>query len=87
VDAAGAAGRASRTDAGERHRQRDELLAMTGRLVAEYDGLIPAGSVMSAVARCQHTHLQSSGERNDVVAVERAVRRRLASILPAHGGT
>lgn len=71
--------------ADQRHRQRDELLAMTERLVAEYAGVIPAGSVMRTVARCQHAHQLRCGDRDEiVVAVEGATRTRLAEIVPAH---
>ena len=69
----------------QRHQLRDELLAMTERLVAEYAGRVPAGSVMRTVARCHHSYLARGGAADDVViAVERAARRRLAAILPAH---
>ena len=71
--------------ADQRHRQRDELLAMTERLVAEYAGMIPAGSVMRIVARCHHSYLLRRGDGADVVpAVEEAARTRLTAILPAH---
>ena len=64
------------------HHLRDQMLAMTERLVAEYAGQIPAGRVMRTVARCHHSYLLRGGDTADVVVtVERSARRRLATIL------
>lgn len=73
------------TAAARRLRQREELLAMTERLVAEYAGMVPAGSVMRTVARCHVDARRSGGLRDDVVGVvEQVARARLAAIMPAH---
>lgn len=65
-------------------RQRHELLAMTERLVAEYAGIVPAGSVMRTVARCQQLHLLRHPVCTDLTAaVEREARVRLEVAVPA----
>ncbi len=68
------------------HRQsfREEVLAMSERLVAEYAGQVPAGSVLRYVARC-HEQLRLAGVDDGLVAaIEDAVRLRLADVAPAH---
>jgi hypothetical protein len=60
------------------------MLAMTESLIAHYSGVIPAGSVMRCVARCQE-HLLRAGVRDGLVAaVEASARRRLDGAVPAH---
>ena len=66
-------------------RQRDDLLALSEQLVAEYAGIIPAGSVMRTVARCHQTQLRRPVVADDLVgAVERAARAHLELVLPTH---
>lgn len=75
------------TAADGRQRHREALLAMSERLIAEYAGTIPAGSVMRTVARCHAEALHAGGRRGAVVGqVEHAARARLAAIVPAHEG-
>ena len=67
-----------------RQRHRDELLALTDRLIAEYAGLIAAGTVIRIVSRC-HEHLLRAGVREGLtIATEAGARTRLRSIIPAH---
>ena len=67
----------------ERHRLRNDLLRMTERLIADYAGIIPAGSVMRTVARC-HSQMRRLGVRDELVpVVEQAARTRLTAILSA----
>jgi hypothetical protein len=68
----------------QRQHVREQMLAMTERLVADYSGVVPAGSVMRCVSRLW-LQLRQAGQDGDVVAaVEAAARRRLAEGRPAH---
>jgi hypothetical protein len=67
----------------QRQIARDEMLAMTDGLIAEFSGLLPAGSVMRCVARCRK-QLHRSGVRHGLVAAtEAAARMRLTAVIPA----
>ena len=59
-------------------RHRSALLETTERLIAEQDGLVPAGRVLSVVAVCR-SELYRTGLRGDalVAATEAMVRVRL----------
>ncbi len=73
------------TAAAGRQRERDELLALTGRLIAEYAAIIAAGSVRHTVACCHADALRTGARRNGMVGiVERAARARVTGITPAH---
>jgi hypothetical protein len=68
----------------DRHATHSEMLAMTERLIAEYAGKIPAGSVIACVALCRE-HLLRSGVRQGLVpATEASVHLRLTTRLPSH---
>lgn len=64
----------------ERIQVRTELLSLTERLVDEYAGLVPAGSVMRLVARC-HDRTRRSGAA-DLALVEALTRRHLDELSP-----
>jgi hypothetical protein len=57
---------------------------MTESLIVEFAGLVPAGRVISCVARMRE-HLLKTGIRAGLApATEAAVRAHLRSRLPAH---
>jgi hypothetical protein len=67
----------------QRRIARDEMLAMTEGLIAEFSGLLPAGSVMRCVARCRK-QLHRAGIRHGLVpATEAATRMKLTAVVPA----
>ena len=69
-----------------RRALRNDLLAMTEALVAEFAGLVPAGTVLSCVSRCREDLLRSGLRAGLVEATEAAARRMLAARIPAHAG-
>lgn len=70
-------------DPADRHAVHADMLAMTERLVAEYAGRLPAGTVIACVARSREQLLRS-GVRNGLVpATEAATHIRLNARLPA----
>ena len=67
----------------ERQRLRDEMVAMTESLVAEFGGLLPAGAVIRCVARSRERMLATGVRAGLVAATEAAARRSLLAKLPA----
>jgi hypothetical protein len=66
----------------QRRAERDEILAMTEGLIAEFSGLVSAGSVMRCIARCRK-QLHRSGIRHGLVpATEAAARVKLTAVVP-----
>ena len=66
-----------------RHAAYAELLQMTEALIAEYAGQVPAGRVLSCVARCREELLRAGVRAGLVTATEAAARVRLAAINSA----
>lgn len=65
----------------------EELQAVTGRLISEFAGRIPAGTVIAHVARARE-QLSGSGVRSGLaVAAESMARARLRQLLPVHAGS
>ena len=64
-----------------RNRHMDDLIRdVTGRLVAEYRGSLPPGTVLRCVARCRY-HLLQAGIRAGLdQAVEAMARHRLREL-------
>ena len=63
-----------------KHRAEDPIREITGRLVAEYSGALPPGTVMRCVARCRH-QLRRAGIRAGLDhAVEAMARHRLREL-------
>ena len=62
-------------------RQEDERISeITGRLVAEYGGVLPPGTVLRCIARCRH-QLRRAGVRAGLDhAVEAMARHRLREL-------
>ena len=59
------------------------MLAMTEGLIAEFSGLVTAGSVMRCIARCRE-QLRRSGVRHGLVpATQAAARVKLTAAIPA----
>ncbi|HET7310663.1 MAG TPA: hypothetical protein VFJ17_04995 [Mycobacteriales bacterium] len=57
---------------------------MTEKLIAEYAGRIPAGTVIACVARSRE-HLLRTGVRHGLVpATEASTHLRLAARVPSH---
>lgn len=67
----------------QRHHVREQLLTMTERLVAEYAGILPAGSVMRCVSRCWVQARLAGGPVDVVDETEATARRRLSAMVPA----
>lgn len=68
-----------------RQEHRAAMMSMTERLVAEFSGQVPAGSVIRTVARCQ-ARLYDTGVRQGLVdATEAMARQQLSGRIPAHG--
>ena len=68
-----------------RRATREQLLAVTTSLIAEFAGLLPAGTVIRCVARTQE-QLRRAGVRAELAVVaEASARHRLSRLVPAHG--
>lgn len=70
----------------ERALLRNDMLAMTEALVAEFAGNFPAGSVIRCVSRCREELMRSGVRIGLVEATEEAARRVLDARVPAHAG-
>ena len=69
-----------------RREAHGELQAVTGGLIAEFAGHVPAGTVIAHVARARE-QLLSTGMRSGLVpATESMARARLRQLLPVHAG-
>jgi AAA+ superfamily predicted ATPase len=69
---------------GARRSTRQDLQEVTNSLIAEFDGRLPAGTVIRCVARSRQ-QLLASGVRSGLpVAAEAMARLRLSELLPAH---
>lgn len=63
-----------------RHRMDDPIREVTGRLIVEYRGALPPGTVMRCVARCRQ-QLRQAGIRAGLDhAVEAMARHRLREL-------
>lgn len=71
-----------RTDYADRHREYQDMHAMTDRLVAEYAGVVSAEAVAGCIARCRERLLKTGVERGLVPATEAAARVTLAATAP-----
>ncbi len=67
-----------------RELAREQMLALTERLVAEYAEVIPPGTVVRCVARCREQLLRSGVRHGLVPATEAAVRTALSATIPVH---
>jgi hypothetical protein len=63
--------------------QRD-FLRLTDSLIAEFAGLLPAGTVIRCVARAREQLLRSGVRSGLAAAAESTARPRLTELLPAH---
>jgi len=62
------------------HRRDDPIREVSGRLVAEYRGALPPGTVLRCVARCRY-QLRQAGIRAGLDhAVEAMARHRLREL-------
>ncbi len=62
------------------HRMDDPIRELSGRLVAEYRGALPPGTVLRCVARCRY-QLRQAGIRAGLDhAVEAMARHRLREL-------
>ena len=71
-------------DAQLRRVRRAAMVAMTERIIADYAGGIPAGSVMRTVARCEEALLRTGVRHGLVPAAEAMARVELAGRISAH---
>lgn len=68
-----------------RRSSRRDLMAVTDRLIAEFAGALPPGTVMRHVCRARE-HLLATGVRAGLaIAAETMARTRLRTLLSAHG--
>lgn len=65
-------------------RDQLALLGVVERLVSEYDGVLPAGTVMRSVIHCRED-LDECGFTGLAAAVEDLARRRLAAVVVREG--
>jgi hypothetical protein len=65
-----------------RTQGRRELVRLTEELVTEFDGLLPAGSVVRCVVRSRDQLLRIGIRDGLEIAVEAMARRRLLDRLP-----
>lgn len=61
-----------------------DLLEVTDSLIAEFAGLLPAGTVIRCVARAREQLLGSGVQSGLAGAAESTARQRLTELLPAH---
>lgn len=67
-----------------RLRARAEIDALALRLVAEYSGRLPAGGVLTCVARCSEELRRSGSTSNLLAETEARARAELDLRIPAH---
>ena len=70
----------------DRQLERDEFLATTQRLEAEFAGRVPADAVARYVLRCREQMLEAGLRHGLVPATEAAARVTLTGLGVAHGG-
>lgn len=63
-----------------KHRMDDPVHEVSARLVAEYRGALPPGTVMRCVARCRYQLRQAGIRAGMDHAVEAMARRRLREL-------
>jgi hypothetical protein len=68
-----------------RWHPRQEIREVTRSLVAEFAGLVPAGTVIRCVARAWEQLLRSGVRAGLAAAAESSARLRLSGLVPAHG--
>lgn len=68
-----------------RRSSRGDVMAVTDRLIAEFAGALPAGTVMRHVCRAREQLLATGVRAGLAVAAEAMARTRLRTLLSAHG--
>lgn len=68
-----------------RRTARRDLIAVTDRLIAEFAGQVPAGTVMRYVGRAREQLLATGVRAGLAVAAEAMARARLRTLLSGHG--
>jgi len=69
-----------------RRESREDLLHVTHALIEEFDGVLPAGTVIRQITRARE-HLIGAGVRHGLVpAAEAMARFRLNGLVPAGAG-
>ena len=76
----------SATVHGARRAAHGELQAVSSRLIAEFAGQLPAGTVIGQVARAREQLLTSGLTSGLAAAAEALARARLSQLLPVHAG-
>lgn len=67
------------------HRRDDPVRVLSARLVAEYNGVLPPGTVLRCVARCRY-QLRRAGVRAGLDhAIEAMARHRLRQLQVVRG--
>ncbi len=67
-----------------RRSAEHDLVAVTDLLIAEFAGILPAGTVIRHVARAREQLLGSGVRTGLATAAEALARRRLSTLVPAH---
>jgi hypothetical protein len=67
-----------------RRSARDELIAVTEELIAEFAGRVPAGTVIRHLALAREQLLADGVRAGVAVAAEAMARMRLVALVPAH---
>jgi hypothetical protein len=70
-----------------RRESRAELTAVTHRLIADFAGRLPAGTVIRHVAQARESLLAAGVRSGLAAAAEAMARNRLDRLLPAHAAT
>ena len=70
-----------------RQTTHSELESVTSTLIAEFSGVVPAGTVIRCVAQAREQLLDSGVRAGLAAATESAARIRLRQLCPAHGAS
>jgi hypothetical protein len=68
-----------------RRSAEQELVSVADCLIAEFAGVLPAGTVIRQVGRAREQLLAAGVRAGLAVAVEAMARTRLRTLIPAHG--
>jgi hypothetical protein len=71
---------------GDRQRSRAELADLAVRLISDYSDRLPAGAVLSCVARCNEELRRTGMTVGLAAATEAMARVRLDARMPPHVG-
>lgn len=70
-----------------RRSAEHDLVTVTDALIAEFAGVLPAGTVIRQVGQAREQLLAAGVRAGLAVAAETMARTRLRMLMPAHGAT